>query len=41
MQVIYHMFLPLNPGIFDSFSADSDEMMDGLPDGLTDKSIDV
>ena len=34
-------FSPLLPGIFDSFSADGDEVMDGVPDGLTDKSVDV
>ena len=39
--VIYHLFLPVLPGIFDGFSADSDEVMDGLPDRLSDKSIDV
>ena len=38
MQVIYCMFLL---GNFDSFSADIDKVMDGLPDGSTDKSDDV
>ena len=28
-------------GIFDGFSADGDEVMDGLPDGSTDKSVNV
>ena len=32
------MFLP---GNFDGFSADSNEVMDGLTDGSTDESIDV
>ena len=33
-------FLPMITGIFNGFSADSDEVMDGLPDGSTDKSDD-
>ena len=41
MQVIYCMFSPLLLGIFDGFSADADEVMDGLPDGLTDESVDL
>ena len=34
-------FSPLLVGIFNGFSADGDEVIDGLPDGLTDESIDV
>ena len=34
-------FSPLLAGIFNGFSADGDEVIDGLPDGLTDESIDV
>ena len=40
-QVIYHVFLPLLPGNFNRFSADSDRVIDGLPDGSTDESNDV
>ena len=35
------MFLPIEPGIFNSVSAHGDEVMDELPDGLTDQSDDV
>ena len=38
MQVIYAVFLPLLPGIFNGFSADGDGVTDGLPDGSTDES---
>ena len=41
MQVIYCVFLPIIMREFYGFSADGDEVMDGLPDGLTDKSVDV
>ena len=41
MQAIQHVFLPINTGHFDGFAADSDEGMGRLPNGLTDKSIDV
>ena len=41
MQVIYGMFLSMITRNFDRFSADSDKVMDGLPDGLTDESDDV
>ena len=41
MQVIYHVFLPTITGDFYGFSADGDGVMDGLPDGLTDKSVDI
>ena len=41
MQVIYWCSSPLLLGKFDSFTADSDDVMDRLPDGLTDESIDV
>ena len=34
-------FLPMITGDFDGFSADGDEVTDGLPDGLTDESDDV
>ena len=34
-------FSPTLLGNFNSFSADGDKVMDGLPDGLTDKSVDV
>ena len=34
-------FSPLLPGIFNGFAADGDEVMDGLPDGSTDESVDV
>ena len=34
-------FSPLLPGIFNSFSADGDQVTDRLPDGLTDRSVDV
>ena len=34
-------FSPYFLGIFNGFSADSDEVIDGLPDGSTDESIDV
>ena len=34
-------FSPILLGIFDGLSADGDEVMDRLPDGLTDESIDV
>ena len=34
-------FSPLLLRIFDTFSADGDKVMDGLPDGSTDESIDV
>ena len=34
-------FSPLFLGIFGRFSADGDEVMDRLPDGLTDESVDV
>ena len=39
--VIYHVLLLIILGTFDRFSADSDEVMDGLLDGSTDESIDV
>ena len=41
MQVIYCMFLPINTGIFNGFSADGDEVMNRLPDGSIDESVDV
>ena len=41
MQVIYCVLLPIITGIFNGFSVDGDEGMDGLPDGLTEKSNDV
>ena len=34
-------FSPLLPGISNGFSADGAEVMDRLPDGSTDESVDV
>ena len=41
MHVIYCVFLQLYLETFDGFSADSDEVMDRLPDGFTDESVDA
>ena len=42
MQIIYCVFLQMITGeFFNGFSADGDKVMDGLPDGSTDKSNDV
>ena len=41
MLVIDCMFLPITRRDFDGYAADGDKVTDGLPDGSTDKCIDV